>query len=441
MLEFISSNKSHGSETANSLPGRIDDLLSLIDDGLCSAESAMQAAERRGLSSGRSAGQVRKDPKSARFLIVDDEPLNIDVVRGFLEIDGYWNFICTTQPSECEALLDEHDPDIVLLDIQMPEMNGFDVLKMIRGSRRHTTLPVVILTSSTDDETRIKALKLGATDFLTKPVRHAEMTARVRNVLTVKAHQDHLKNYSRELEAAVARRTAQLEASRKDVVRCLARAGEYRDDDTGQHVLRVGRYARLIGEQLGFSKNVLDVLEPAAQLHDVGKIGIPDSILLKPGKLTDDEFVTMRRHCEYGAAIVAPMAGCEPSDCEPGSESRLEELRQFLKLSPGLAGGLASPLLEVACRITLTHHERWDGTGYPFGLAGVEIPIEGRITAVADVFDALSSERPYKRAFELDVCLKILHEGRGSHFDPTCLDAFLSRLDDVQRVQKELADK
>ncbi|MBI1312105.1 response regulator [bacterium] len=410
-------------------------LLRMIDDGLRAIELVTGSASETNAATADLSHGLLSNPLSARILVVDDEPLNIDVVRGFLEVDGYENFASTTKPEEALALVEECNPDIVLLDIQMPGMSGFDVLQAIRRSERHATLPVVILTANTDYETRIHALKLGATDFLTKPIMHAEMAARVRNMLTIKAHHDHLRSYSTELEQAVRQRTAQLEASRQDVVRCLAKAGEYRDDDTGKHVVRVGRYARLIGEQLGLTTRVLDILEPAAQLHDVGKIGIPDSILLKPGPLTDEECAAMRRHCAFGADIVEPE--------RPGSgnrESRLEWLRERLEHGPRLTDGLASPLLEVAFRIALTHHERWDGSGYPLGLRREQIPLEGRITAVADVFDALSSHRPYKDAFPTEQCIAFLEEGRSHQFDPACLDAFLSRIDDVRRVRHELAD-
>jgi putative two-component system response regulator len=253
--------------------------------------------------------------------------------------------------------------------------------------------------------------------------------ARLGNVLKVKAFQDQLRRQSEELEEAVRRRTAELEASRLDVIHCLARAAEFRDDDTGLHVIRVGRYARLIGEQLGFSQRDLDVLEPAAQLHDVGKIGISDSILLQPGKLSPEEFDVMQKHCGPGRKTT-----------ERISEAEADRLRNHTEIGARILESGCSPILEMARRIALTHHERWDGNGYPLGLAGEDIPLEGRITAVADVFDALSSKRSWKPAFPLKKCFGIMEPGRGTQFDPTILDAFFARRDDIIDVQIRSAD-
>jgi putative two-component system response regulator len=248
-------------------------------------------------------------------------------------------------------------------------------------------------------------------------------------VLTVKAYHDRLCRYSEELEQAVRERTTDLEASRLELIRCLARAAEFRDDDTGQHIIRVGRYARIIGEQLGVSAEVLDVLEPAAQLHDVGKIGIPDSILLKPGKLIPEEFEIMQKHCGFGKRIV---------ECLPVHEAEI--IQRHTDVGAKIVDVGRSPILKMAKRIALTHHERWDGSGYPLGLAGHDIPIEGRITAVADVFDALSSKRVYKPAFPLEKCFEILQQGRGTQFDPAVVDAFIARRETIVQVQIDLAD-
>ena len=225
-----------------------------------------------------------QDVHQAKILIVDDESLNIDVVRGYLELDGYHNIETTEQAVHALPLLGTFRPDLVLLDIHMPVLSGLEILKAIRRDEVYCAIPVVILTASSTNDTKLEALEGGATDLLSKPVHRGELLARIRNVLTAKAYQDRLCRYSEELEIAVRNRTADLEASRLEVIHCLARAAEFRDDDTGQHIIRVGRYARIIGEELGLSKSQLELLEPAAQLHDVGKIGISDSILLKPGK-------------------------------------------------------------------------------------------------------------------------------------------------------------
>jgi putative two-component system response regulator len=316
----------------------------------------------------------------------------------------------------------------MLLDIHMPQLSGLDILRQIRGDAVTSRMPVVVLTSSTEDDMKVRALEIGATDFLQKPVHSGELVARLRNILMAKAYEDHLRNYSSTLEAAVRQRTAELESSRQDVIHCLARAAEYRDNDTGQHILRVGRYARIIGSQLGMGKVSLDILEQAAKLHDIGKIGIPDEILLKPGKLTSEESATMRSHSSIGGAIID--GGAENSDL----------MKRHTEIGSKILKSGQSPLLVVAMKIALTHHERWDGGGYPLGLAGEDIPLEGRITAVADVFDALSAKRPYKVAYPLEKCLSILEEGRGTQFDPVVLDAFLARREDVVEVQIAYAD-
>ena len=365
----------------------------------------------------------------SKILIVDDEPLNIEVVQRYMELGGFKNIVSTDHPGQALPLVGFHHPDVVLLDIQMPGISGLDILGAIRSDARLWQTPVIILTGSSDPETKLNALKAGATDLLAKPVHGEELIARVSNVLRVKMYQDRLHQHSELLEEAVKKRTAELEASRLDVIHCLARAAEFRDDDTGQHVVRVGKYARIIGQQMGFSDAQLDILEPAAQLHDVGKIGIADSILLKPGKLTEEEFEAMQKHCGYGKKIAEQITS---------QEARL--VRSHTEIGARIMDSGCSPILEMARRIALTHHEKWDGTGYPLGLAGEDIPLEGRITSVADVFDALSSKRPYKPAFPLNKCFAIMEEGRGTQFDPDILDAFFARRDDIIQIQINAAD-
>jgi putative two-component system response regulator len=345
-----------------------------------------------------------------RVMIIDDEPLNIKIARKYLQIAGYSNFITTSDAAGAMQMVRREEPDVILLDVMMPQVSGLEILQAIRADRAIAHLPVLILTASTDAETRRNALELGATDFLAKPVEPSELVPRVRNALTVKAHHDHLKHYSQTLEHEVRQRTAEVEASRIHVVHALARAAEYRDDDTGRHVIRVGRYAGVIARDLGFEEERIAMLEMAAQLHDVGKIGIPDAILLKPGKLDEAEMTEMKRHCEYGWTIINPPEGA------------------------------ASPLLRMAAEIAMTHHEKWDGSGYPRGLRGEDISLEGRITAAADVFDALSSKRPYKDAFPPDKCINILDDGKGRHFDAAVVTALLRRLGDITQIQSTFAD-
>lgn len=370
-----------------------------------------------------------RDIKQSRILMVDDEELNIEVVRRYLAVGGYGNLISTDDSGQALALIEQHCPDVVLLDIQMPEIDGMEILAAIRSNENLCQTPVVILTGSSDPETKLIALRAGATDLLQKPIHREELLARLSNVLKIKAYQDRLHRHSEELEDAVQRRTAELEASRLDLIHCLARAAEFRDDDTGQHIIRVGRYARVIAEQLGFTKRDLDILEPAAQLHDVGKIGISDAILLKSGKLTPEEFEMMQKHCLFGLKIVQRVPAAD-----------VAVLQGHTEMGGRIMDVSSSPVLEMARRIALTHHERWDGNGYPLGLAGEDIPLEGRITAVADVFDALSSRRPYKPPFPLQKCFAIMEDGRQTQFDPTVLDAFFARRHDIIKVQIESAD-
>jgi len=360
-------------------------------------------------------------------MIVDDEPINIEVVQVYLEEAGYRNFI--TEPNSTRALdlLYEERPDVLLLDLMMPEVSGFDIMMAAQSCPELSRIPILVLTSSTDAETKLKALELGATDILSKPIDPSELTLRLKNTLSAKAYQNHLEDYSVILEREVRMRTADLERAQKRIIHCLGRAAEFRDDDTGQHVMRVGRYAGIVARGMGFNDYWATMIEQAAQLHDVGKIGIPDAILLKPGRLDKDEFQWMQKHCEIGTSIIQAESKC----------SLAGELRETDETDSEVA---ESPVMRMASSITHCHHEKWDGSGYPRGLKGTAIPIEARITAVADVFDALGNKRPYKAAMEKSKCLEIIEEGRGKHFDPQVVDAFFSRISDIDRVFNERSD-
>jgi putative two-component system response regulator len=247
--------------------------------------------------------------------------------------------------------------------------------------------------------------------------------------LVTKCYQNQLANQARRLEEAVQKRTAELAASREEVILCLARAGEFRDNETGNHVVRVGKFVGIIARELGYSEDRVKILEQAAQLHDVGKIAIPDEILLKPGKLDPEEYEFMQRHCLFGRKIIEQM---------PQHEK--ERFRKHPELGARLLNVQSSPVLGVAALIALTHHEWWDGHGYPLGLAGEDIPIEGRMTAVADVFDALSTKRPYKNPIPRKECFAMMEKDRGTHFDPKVLDAFFRRRQEIIQVQIDCAD-
>ena len=366
----------------------------------------------------------------AKIMIVDDEPINIKVVRKYLERGGYQDFVTTDDATSAMRLFEQQRPDVVLLDLMMPNVGGLEILEEIRKSAGAVPTPVLVLTATDDQETKLSALELGATDFLRKPVDPTDLVPRVKNVLAVKAHQDHLRDYARKLEVQVRQRTAELEASRLEVIYCLARAAEYRDNETGRHVIRVGRYVSEIARALGMDDETVSLLEHAAPLHDMGKIGIPDAVLLKPGRLDSDEFAKMQKHTEYGYNIVSTVDSDDWSVFIEHTSLGAEFMRRT-----------RSPLLMLAASIAVTHHEKWDGSGYPKGLKGDEIPIEGRITAIADVFDALSSKRPYKPAFPLEKCLQIIRDGSGSHFEPRIVDAFFSQLDEIVSIRKRLADE
>ena len=362
-------------------------------------------------------------------MVVDDEPINIKVVQKYLKIAGYENFISTTDSTNALDTVASEDPDIILLDIVMPKVDGLEILERIRADEERKHIPIVILTASNDQPTKQKALELGATDFLAKPVDPSDLIPRVRNALLAKSHHDQTKAYAKTLEQEVRQRTVALAQSRLDVIHRLGRAAEYRDNETGQHVIRVGRYVGVIARGLHLGKAMVELLEHASPLHDVGKIGIPDAILLKPGKLTPEEFETMQKHCQLGRKVFHRLS----------HDEQLQYLTHT-ELGAKILDDAGSPLLEMAASIAMSHHEKWDGTGYPLALAGEDIPIEGRITAVADVFDALSSKRPYKPAFPREKCFAIMEEGRGKQFDPRILDVFFSHAQEIIKIQIAHAD-
>lgn len=368
-------------------------------------------------------------PRTARVAIIDDDPLNIKVVHKYLKDAGYQNVFATTDATQAMELIASGKPDLVLLDIAMPKVNGLEILQDMRTREAMRHLPVLILTPSLKPEVKQKALEIGATDFLANPFDPNDLTLRVRNALLRKAYHDELASRKRYLEQEARKRTAQLTASREEVIHCLARAAEYRDDITGHHVERVGKYVGIIARELGFDEEKIELLELAAQLHDLGKVAIPDSILHKPGKLDTDEYVYMQKHCAFARKILLPIHE---------DESKL--LRTRARLGGDSKRVRKSPLLVLAARIAQTHHERWDGTGYPLGLAGEDIPVEGRMTAVADVYDALCSRRSYKPAFDHKRCLEILVEGRGTHFDPSILDVMLAQMPQIVEIQKKYND-
>ena len=369
------------------------------------------------------------ETKSSRILIVDDEELNVRIVRKYLTDAGYTNFVTTSDSTEAVDLIRNERPDLVLLDVMMPEVSGIDILHLMHLDDRLHHTPVVVLSAAMDRDVKHICLELGVSDFVGKPIDPIELLPRVRNTLLNKQYRDQLSMHAEKLEEQVHQRTAELAASRQEIVHCLARAAEYRDDGTGHHVMRVGKYVGVIAREMNFNESRVEVLELAAQLHDIGKIGIPDVVLHKPGKLDDEERETINKHCAIGKQIIQPLTPHEWSI-----------FKSHTRLGSNLLHVSSSPLLMLAARIAQTHHERFDGTGYPLGLKGEDIPIEGRMTAVADVYDALSTKRPYKAAFDREKCFEIMSEGRGTHFDPVVLDAFFRRSEEIVRIQMEYMD-
>ena len=409
----------------------LDDIFPIQESILLNPPLAAEAVRPSDAkNSGPRITNLRSSDKTAKIMIVDDEPLNVMTFRQHLKMAGYENFVTTSDSREALHLIRHERPDVLLLDIRMPEISGLDILRVIGLDPVLQHIPVLILTAAADPATRKQALDLGASDFLQKPIEPNELLPRVRNAIVIKKHYDMASSEAARLEQQIERRTRQLEATRQQLILCLARAAEHRDNDTGNHVIRVGRYTTIIARQMGYPENRLEMLEQAAQLHDVGKIGIPDAILFKPGKLGVDEYDLMKKHCALGRQII-----------EPISEKDWNILKTHTRIGESMLHVRSSSLLMLAARIAQTHHERWDGLGYPLGLLSEDIPLEGRIVAVADVFDALSSKRPYKDPFPRQKCFDILREGRGTQFDPAVIDAFFDCADEIVEIQLLLMDE
>lgn len=350
----------------------------------------------------------RFDILGASILVVDDEEPNVRALTRLLTRAGYKHVEGTTDPRRVPRLMESFEPDLLLLDLRMPEMDGFQILKYLRGRvAEDEYFPILVLTGDLSDDTRDRALSMGARDFVTKPFDTTEALLRIRNLLEARVLHLQLQRYNQTLEERVEERTKELARAQVEILHRLALAAEYRDDLTGRHAERVGLLSALIARELDRPEEEVRLLRRAATLHDVGKIGVSDSVLMKPGPLTEDEYELMKRHTEIGARILS---------------------------------GSQFPLLRMASQIATSHHEWWDGSGYGEGRSGEDIPISGRIVSVADVFDSLTHERPYKKAFPREEALDLIREGRGSQFDPRVVDAFLSLVDDgvVDRLDEVL---
>ena len=343
-----------------------------------------------------------------RVVIVDDTPLNLTLMQALIgKVDGC-SALAFGNPVEALAFCLQEEPDLLIVDYMMPELDGLEFIRRLRASGGRDEVPILMVTADHERQTRYDALQCGATDFLNKPIDRHEFQPRVRNMLALRRAHLATRAQAETLAEEVQRATADIQLRERETITRLARAAEFRDPETGAHIQRMAHYSALIARQLGWSIERTEEILQAAPMHDVGKMGIADQVLLKPGPLTPEEFEEMKRH---------PLIGYD-----------------ILKDS-------ASSVVQMGATIALAHHEKFDGSGYPQGLAGEAIPMEGRIVAIADVFDALTSERPYKKAWPVERALDFLRNGRGNHFDPRCVDAFLSALDEVESIRLRFQDE
>jgi len=348
------------------------------------------------------------DLTQSKILIVDDEGANVELLDQMLEEEGYPNVKSLQDPRLVLEVYKAFQPDLVLLDLRMPHLDGFQVMKQLNAEEKKSYAPVLVLTAQADMDTRIRALNLGAQDFLTKPINIPEALCRIRNLLEIRHLTNLIQNQNVILEQKVKERTQALRFTRLEIINCLGRAAEYRDNETGMHVIRMSHFSQQLALEAGWESKNCELILHASPMHDVGKIGIPDRILLKPGKLDPEEWEIMKTHVTIGAEILTR------------SDSRL---------------------FRMARNIALHHHEKWDGSGYPGGLAGEAISPEGRIVAVCDVFDALTSERPYKKAWPVEDALQNIRENRGKHFEPQLVDKFLKIVPRLLDIRREYADE
>jgi len=343
-----------------------------------------------------------------RVCIIDDNDMNLLLLEQIvlktgdnLEIETFLD------PAEALVRCAEQMPDLVLVDYMMPGIDGHEVLRHLRSQPEAQDVPIVMVTAANDRSVRQKALELGATDFIAKPIEPLEVRARLTNLLALRRSHLQLLDRTLGLAEAVEEATRTIHDREEELIVRLSRAAEFRDPETGAHIVRIGHYSRLIALRLGLDENECELIGRAAPMHDVGKLGIPDSILLKPGRLDAAEMDIMKQHSRIGHSIL---------------------------------DGSASKLIRLGATIALTHHEKFNGQGYPDGLQGEAIPLAGRIVAVADVFDALTSVRPYKPAWEMDKAREYIREASAQHFDPLCVDAFIAAWDEVQRIHDQIVD-
>ncbi len=343
-----------------------------------------------------------------KVLIIDDSDINLTLIRALVMKLEECDPQLFSEPEVGLAWCKDNLPDLVIVDYMMPVMDGLQFISAFRLIPGRAEIPVLMITANDQKDIRYDALRGGANDFLTKPIDRIEFSARVKNMLTLRDGQKYLEDRAAFLEELVDERTREIRDRERELIYRISRAAEFRDPETGAHIQRMAHYSEIIARGLGLDEKLCKLILQAAPMHDVGKIGIPDMILLKPGKLTDEEFDIMKKHAAMGYELLK----------DSGSE-----------------------IMQAGAEIALTHHEKFDGSGYPAGVAGEQIPLFGRIVAVADVFDALTSERPYKKAWPLEDARRLLEEGRGKHFDPVCVDTFINCWEQVMAVRGKFRDE
>lgn len=343
-----------------------------------------------------------------RVLVVDDSKLNLEIygrVLGQLEEAEIVPFLSS---SAAYTWTTDNTPDVVVVDYRMPELDGMQFVEAFRRKPLTADIPIVMITATHDKDVRLQALKLGVDDFLEKPADSVELLVRVRNLLKLRDRSKRLSDRAAWLQQEVRRATAEIARREQETILRLTRATEHRDKETKNHIVRMGHYARLLAKALGLPEEQQDLYFLAAPMHDIGKVAVPDRILLKEGKLSPEEWEIMKSHARAGYDVL------KDSD---------------------------SPLIQLGAEIALSHHEKWDGSGYPSALLGEAIPLSGRICAISDVFDALLSVRPYKPAWRLPEVIDYLRRGRGTHFDPVLVDAFLDIMLEIQEVRRQFQDE
>ncbi len=349
-----------------------------------------------------------KDILQAKILIVEDDKISLRMLEDMLRKEGYLQILGLSDPRKASDTYQEFKPDLILLDLNMPYMDGFQVMNQLKELEKQDYLPILMITEEENPNIRLRALESGAKDFLSKPYERVEVLVRIYNMLEVRTLHNEIRNQNKILEDRVTERTKELKATRLDVIRRLAKAAECRDLETGQHIIRMSKYATRLAREIGMDDFQCDLILNASPLHDIGKIAIPDKILLKPGKLDPEEWEIMKTHTTIGAKLLS---------------------------------GSQSTFLEMAESIALTHHEKWDGSGYPNRLGEKDIPLAGRICCICDVFDALTSTRPYKKAWSLEEAVTEIKQQKEKHFDPELVDSFLDILPDLKTIKVEYCDK